>query len=273
MNLCAITGASGVLGRKIRKHLPFKFYCFNKNITNYKEVNKWVAAKNFDLLIHLAALVPTNKVDKNFKKAKQINVNGTENLLKAILRKKKKPKWLFFASTSHVYSLTSKYKKISENTKVNPCTKYGISKKMAETVIKKKLKNSKISYCIGRIFSFTDKNQKSSFVIPSLNKKIKIGKQEISMNNLNHYRDFLSTKDICATIKVLYENKASGTFNIGSGKKFFLKNIANIIARKYKKKIRFHDSKKSTYLIANNEKLIRLGWKPKKFKKNLKYFY
>ena len=96
MNLCAITGASGVLGKKIRKHLPFKFYCFNKNITNYKEVNKWVAAKNFDLIIHLAAIVPTRKVNKNYLKAKKVNVNGTENLINALLKKKKKPRMAFF---------------------------------------------------------------------------------------------------------------------------------------------------------------------------------
>ena len=142
MNLCAITGASGVLGRKIRKHLPFKFYCFNKNITNYKEVNKWVAAKNFDLIIHLAAIVPTRKVNKNYLKAKKVNVNGTENLINALLKKKKKPEWLFFASTSHVYGIGFKDKKLNEKTKINPNNKYGTSKKMAESVIQKKLKNS-----------------------------------------------------------------------------------------------------------------------------------
>jgi len=273
MNVCAITGSDGVLGKKIRKNLPFKYYCFKKNISNLNEVTKWVNGRDFDLVIHLAAIVPTNIVNRNFNNAKKINVKGTENLLKAILKKKKKPKWIFFASTSHVYSLTTKYKKISENAKVKPNTKYGITKKMAELVIRKKLKNSGINYCIGRIFSFTDRNQKNPFVIPSLNKKIKMAKKEIRMENLNHFRDFLSTNDICKAIRVLYKHKASGIFNIGSGKKFLLKDIAKLIAKKYKKKINFKDNNNFSYLISNNNKITRLQWKPKKFVKNLKYFY
>ena len=39
---CGITGARGVLGKKIRKNLPYKFYIFNKDITNKKEVKKWI---------------------------------------------------------------------------------------------------------------------------------------------------------------------------------------------------------------------------------------
>ena len=37
---CGITGSSGVLGKKIRKNLPYKFYCFKKDITNYHDVKK-----------------------------------------------------------------------------------------------------------------------------------------------------------------------------------------------------------------------------------------
>ncbi len=273
MNVCAITGSDGVLGKRIRKTLPFKFYNFKKNITNKKEVEKWVNAKNFDLVIHLAAIVPTNLVNKNFENAKKVNVKGTEYLLKALLKKKKKPKWFFLASTSHVYGLTSRFKKISEKSKAKPSTKYGHSKKMAEKKVIKNLKKSKINFCIGRIFSFTDKNQKDPFVIPSLNKKIKNGNKKLNMENLNHYRDFLSTADICKAIKILYKKKATGIFNIGSGKKFLLKNIAELIAKKYNKKINFKKNKKLSYLISDNKKITKLGWKPKKFVNNLKYFY
>ena len=71
----------------------------------------------------------------------------------------------------------------------------------------------------------------------------------------------------------MYKHKASGIFNIGSGKKFLLKDIAKLIAKKYKKKINFKDSNNFSYLISNNNKITRLQWKPKKFVKNLKYFY
>ena len=102
---CAITGANGVLGRKLRKILPYKFYSFKGRVENFKKVRNWINSEKFDLLIHLAAVVPTIKVNKNLKKANLINVNGTENLVKAVLKSANPPKWFFYASTSYVYKL------------------------------------------------------------------------------------------------------------------------------------------------------------------------
>jgi len=273
MEVCALTGSTGVIGKKLRKNLPFKFYNFRGNITNLKTVKKWVNGKDFDLIIHLAAIVPTRKVNKNYLKAKKVNIKGTENLINALLKKKIKPKWFFFASTSHVYGIGKKYKKLREKNKTHPTNKYGITKKISEDIIKKKLKKSKIQFCIGRIFSVTDTTQKPPYLIPSLEKKIKKSKNTLLLKDLNHFRDFITTNNISSAIKILYKKKKTGVFNIGSGKYFFLKDIAQLIAKKYKKKVKYHDNKKASYLIANNQKLTSLGWKPKKFSNTLKYFY
>lgn len=271
---CGITGSSGVLGKKIRKNLPYKFYCFKKDITSYHDVKKWIDKKQLDLIIHLAAIVPTNQVNKNYTKAKKINVTGTENLVKSIINSKNKPKWFFFSSTSHVYNISYINKKINENEIIHPISKYGKTKRDAELIIQRNFKKKGIVFCIGRIFSFTDKKQKNSYVIPSLIKQIKNSKKkEITLKNLNHYRDFLSTKDISLAIKKLFDKKAQGIFNIGSGKKFSLQNIAKLIAKKHKKNTKFISNKRFTYLISNNNKLLKLGWKPKKYKAKLNYFY
>ena len=95
MLTCAITGSRGVLGSKLKKKLPLKFYEFRGDITSKKKVNQWIQKKDFDILIHLAALVPTNLVNKNYKKAYKVNVIGTNNLINS-LKKENKPKWLFF---------------------------------------------------------------------------------------------------------------------------------------------------------------------------------
>ena len=120
MITCAITGSTGVLGKKIKKLLPFKFYEFKNDLRNKKKVEKWVLAKNFDIIIHLAALVPVKIVNNNYKKAYDINVVGTSNLINSILKKKIKPKWFFFSSTSHVYTPTKTYVKINEKFKYKP---------------------------------------------------------------------------------------------------------------------------------------------------------
>jgi len=270
---CGITGASGVLGSRVIKTLPFKFYIFKKDIRNKNDVENWVFKKNFDILIHLAAIVPINTVNKNYKISYDVNLNGTKNLINALIKKKKKPEWFFYASTSHVYKTSSKYLRISETNKASPQNIYGQTKVLAEKFIIKKLKNSKIKFCIGRIFSFTDKKQKIPFVIPNIIKKIKSTKKNINFKNLNHYRDFLNIKDIIAAINILRLRKKNGLFNIASGKAFNLKNIALLIADKYKKKINFIDDNDPTYLIGKIDKLKKLGWKPSKFRNNLDYFY
>ena len=108
MQICAITGSSGVLGKKIKKLLPFKFYEFKGDITRHKEVNKWINNKNFDLLIHLAAKVPTKEVEQKYQYSLKVNHLGTKNIVKALKSKINKPKWVFFSSTSHVYGLNNK---------------------------------------------------------------------------------------------------------------------------------------------------------------------
>ena len=273
---CGITGASGVLGKRLKVYLPYNFKVFDNDIRKFNEVNKWIDKNNLDIILHLAAIVPTKKVKNNYNEAFNVNVKGTLNLINAILKKRKKPNWFFYASTSHVYKLNYKMKLSKENETLKPQSLYGNTKKKAEEIILKKLKDTSIKVCIGRIFSFTDRKQGSDFVIPSIVKKIKLSKnKKIEFKNLNHYRDFLSTKVIAKYIHNLEKNKCQGVFNIGSGKAFNLKQIASLISLKYKKRIKIiKDNNKPTYLIANTKKIQnQFKQSVKKYENNLDYFY
>ena len=273
MITCAITGSNGVLGRKLKKILPYKFYEFKKDIRNKNDVEEWILKKDFDIIIHLAALVAVDKVNKDYKKAYDVNVKGTLNLITSLIKKKNKPKWFFFASTSHVYKPTKKYKKISEKVLPNPQSKYGKTKLIGENYLKNKLKKYPIKICIGRIFSFTDRMQKPPYLIPSIIKKIKSSSSIVQLKNLNHFRDFLNTKDIVLAIDVLMKNKMAGTFNIGSSLMFDLRDIAEIFSKKYNKNITYKNSIESSFLISDNKKICKLKWKPIKFNNKVDYFY
>ena len=130
MKICAITGAKGVLGNRILKLLPYKFYKFKGDITNFHQVKKWILKKDFDLLIHLAAKVPTKEVEANFKKALKINYVGTKNIANSLKLKKNKPEWVFFSSTSHVYE--TKERKLKEIDNLKPISLYGKTKNKAD---------------------------------------------------------------------------------------------------------------------------------------------
>ena len=262
MYVCGITGSSGVLGKEFisRYKKKINFKKFLENIKNFNDVKKWVQKNNFDFIIHLAAVVPTNVVEKNLIEARKVNVIGSINLAKAILDSKKNT-WFFYSSTSHVYQSKNNKKKLTENSKLKPYTKYGKTKLEAENLLISEFKkNKKKNYlCIGRIFSFTNYNQKKSFLIPSLVEKIKKEKK-VNLENLNHYRDFLSVKDICSAIWILMKKKKFGIINICSGKPINLTDVAKIISYKLKKDLKIKNSKKFTYLVGNNLKLRKLGW-------------
>ncbi len=263
MNLkYGLTGSTGSLGKTlIKKNKNVKFILFKGDIRKKKVVYQWFKRNNFDVLIHLAAVVPIKVVNKDKKKAYDVNYIGTKNIIDCVITSN--IKWFFFSSTSHVYRSTKE--RISESSKINPISYYGKTKYLAENYIIQKLKDSKIRYCIGRIFSTSNKNQKRNYLIPDLNNKIKNTKKIIKLDNLNHYRDFISMNEISKIIFSLYKKKFKGIINIGRGNGVHLKDIAYLICKKFKKKCIFVDNKKPTFLIANNSKLKRFY----KLKKNV----
>jgi nucleoside-diphosphate-sugar epimerase len=262
MITCGITGGNGVLGSTfINKYQnKIKFIKFHGDITKNRNLITWFKKNNFDLIVHLAAIVPTGEVDKDFNYANKVNVEGTKNLVDLVL-KDKNISWFFFSSTSHVYKNNRKFNKLGEKNKLEPYSNYGITKLKAEKILIKKFKKSKINLCIGRIFSTASYKQDKSFFVPNMFHTIKNNKN-IKLTNLNHYRDYISVNDICTAIYLLYKKKYKGIVNICCGKKINLISIVKFLAKKLKKKITIiNDRQKPSFLVGNNSRLKKIGWK------------
>jgi nucleoside-diphosphate-sugar epimerase len=255
MKKIGLTGSTGTIGKVLIKNNPkLNFIKFNGDIRNKNAIKSWIVKNKLREIIHLAAIVPIKTVNRNKKKTLEINYIGTKNLVDVVINHE--VDWFFFASTSHVYP--SSKKKIIENSKLQPISFYGKTKLMSEQYIIKKFTEAKKSYCIGRIFSTTNKTQRNNYLVPDLKNKIRKTKKGIILNNLNHLRDFISVKDVSKIIIHLYKKKINGILNIGTGEKTLLKNIAKLIAKKYQKKIYFNDNKNQTILIANINKLKKI---------------
>ena len=69
-------------------------------------------------------------------------------------------------------------------------------------------------------------------------------------------------------IFLFLKNKTEGIINISSGKKVKLSSIAEVIAKKYKKKINIETNSETTYLVGDNQKLKKIY--KKKLNINLK---
>ena len=127
--LIGLTGSTGLLGQSLKKKLRklnnYKLNCYKGDITNKSQLKKWFKVNSFCYVIHLAAIVPVKKVNKNINFAKKINIGGTKNIINEV-NKKKSIKWFFFSSSSHVYQFNNK--KVRETSIKKPFSIYGKTK-------------------------------------------------------------------------------------------------------------------------------------------------
>lgn len=256
--IVGITGASGVLGSLLIKKFKKKSYkvsVFQSDIRNYSKVKNWIKKKNFDAIFHLACLVPVKSCNKNPLEACSINIGGTNNILESIVKLKKKP-WFFFASTSHVYKL--KKTALSENDKILPRTFYGYTKWIGEKLIENADSNYKLTYCIGRIFSYYSNLQSKEFLYPSIKEKIKniSFKDKIFLHNGYSIIDIQKAENVANIIYKIFKKRAHGVINIGTGKGTQIIRFAKKLTNK---KIYIKtNSKKKSRIVADIKKLNTL---------------
>ena len=84
-----VTGCTGTIGKEVKKKFK-KIICFNGNILNKKQIDLWIKKNNFEYIIHLAAIVPIQKINQNKKLAYKVNYIGTCNLVNSIIKNYKK---------------------------------------------------------------------------------------------------------------------------------------------------------------------------------------
>lgn len=254
-----ITGGNGLIGKiliKILKKKKIKYSHYKEDVRDYKNLNIWLKNnKDIDTIFHLAAIVPTNEVNRDKKKSISVNFQGTINVFNSAKSMKRKI-WFFFASTSHVYKPQSKL--LKENDKLKPSSFYGKTKLMSENfLLKKKDKNIKI--CIGRIFSIFHKKQKKPYFYPMMISKYKNKsniKNDYILKGGNSLRDFSNAETVANIIFELSQKKISGIINIGSGKKISLLDFVN----KYiNKNVKIKSTGKYNTIAANISKLKKFS--------------
>jgi dTDP-4-dehydrorhamnose reductase len=192
-----LLGGKGTLGSQIirskiflnLKHPPKKIL----NILNKNKIEKYLLKNNINLILHCAALARVRECELNRNKAKKININGTQNIVKSILKikknKKKDIKLVFISSDSVYSSVRGNYK---ETDRLSPYNVYGLTKLKGEKIVKK-LKN----YIIIRT-RFFDKRK-----IP------------FKYSAKNIYTSSLEVGKLVKYISILVKKKFQGTINVG----------------------------------------------------------
>lgn len=230
-----VTGLSGVIGRHITELVTsaspsWTVIPVTPDLNDPAQVSKFCEDSPFpDVLLHLAAIVPTKKVQAYPMAAYLVNAIGTGYIMQALL--KRNPKlWTLYASTSHVYQPSER--PIQETACLGPITGYGRTKLAGEGVALDIVASEPLSaLCIARIFSVYSPDQDDSFLYPMLLEKKRswVGKSPVSIQGWNHVRDFLSAEEVASCLVELLKGRAEGVFNIGSGKGLTIRDFAREI--------------------------------------------
>lgn len=282
---CLITGAGGFIGYNLLKFLSSKninvtgldnFLVKNSNFqntTNKKIINCDILdkkklnsiIKDYDIIIHLAAIEDQKFLLKYPNKAFDINFNGTKNIVDNLSSNQ-----LFvYFSTNIVYGNIKKTP-LDETHQTLPNEVYGISKLISENYINFTSQYKNYKYCIVRNFNTFGPHQGNNSYIPSLiNSALQKNKFEIW--NANKIRDLQYIDDLCENLLNLIKNQIKTKKNIivnaASGNSYSAKYIADIISKFLK--VKYSIKNKDLKNVKKIKKLVNVN----KFKKTIKGKY
>ena len=195
-----LTGAYGQVGTALRRtfydkndfnlilsslRIPKGETGISLDVRNKVSINEIFKSFDIDIIIHLAALTDVDECEKNPKKAKEININGTKNFCENF------DGYFIYISTDYVFD--GKDGPYSENDPVNPINIYGSTKLEAEKAVLSKSGDNLIMR--SNVIYDYNMNSKASFlnwVIESLENKKKIKVVNDQYNNPT-YAESLAT--------------------------------------------------------------------------------
>ena len=243
-----LIGGTGQLGSMIAKSKLFKKIYFPSkkklNILNNKKIKKTLTRGKFQTIINCAAMARMRECESNIPKAIDVNVKGTLNLVKEILKYNKNNKKnlrLIHISTDAVYP--SQKGGYSEKSPLGPYNVYGWTKLASEFLVK-----IIDNHVILRTRFFNKKNIKfkksakdlfsSSIEIKELVKNIKIISESNFTGTINvgakRNSDYANYKKFKSSLKPCFRKDIvkSLKFNLGKDSSMNLKLLKKIVKRK-----------------------------------------
>lgn len=221
MKKILITGSEGYIGKHLVDLINQEFSIDTVDLnddTNPIDIrNKLSIDKEYDTIIHLAALVKVNESVENPIEYYDTNINGTLNILKSLNFKN-----FVFASTGVASQPT------------NP---YALSKRVCEDIVKEHCQKNNKTFTTFRFYNvigtggFPPTNPDGLFF--NLIKAEKTGTFSIFGNDYNTkdgtaIRDYVHVMEICHALKKAITTPSNVIENLGHGKGHSVKEIVDL---------------------------------------------
>lgn len=260
---------------RIKKSKNFVFWY--GDVRSERLVERLVAQS--DIVIHFAAETHVSRSIFDSDAFLETDIIGTQRVVNAVLRNKKRVKRFIHISTSEVYG-TALGKKMDENHQLNPQSPYAASKVGADRLVYSYIATYKIPAVIIRPFNMYGPQQHLEKVIPRFITSSILGEPLTIHGTGDSSRDFTYVDDLARAIDMIMHaqtKKVEGeVFNVGQSENYSIRSIADTVM---KMKKGYHAKKKikhTSYAInvgdrpgqvfrhtADTSKIYKtLGWKP-----------
>ncbi len=238
------------------------FEVHKMNLLNYDDVNSVIAKTQPNIVIHLAGI--SFVINNNASRFYDVHVNGTRNLLAALVEHNVPISKIILASSGHVYGPTAIP---SEKTPPKAMNDYAVSKIAMEYM--SKTWADKLPIIIARPFNYTGVAQKEHFIIPKILSAFVNKISELQLGRTDIKRDFSDVRFIAQCYAALAkEGKIGEVYNLASGKSYSIHYLIeefsrisglNIIIKHNKSFVRSNEPHSIT---ADNTKIMGLKKAP-----------
>ena len=242
------------------------------NITNKILVQELIKKENFDIVVHLAAVVSVVETINNPILSQSVNIDGTLNLLEVIRKYNTNLKKFVFASSAAVYGNTELLPQKIESF-IDPESPYAIEKYTGEQYTKLYNKLYNLPTTTLRFFNIygprQDPSSPYSGVLSIMNNKFYNNESFTFFGDGKQTRDFVYVKDLVQAVSIIINKEESNgnIFNLGTGHQLSLLQMFKEFEKLYNKTIdyKFLEARSGDikYSYADIEDLSRLGYVPK----------
>lgn len=267
-----------------RRFIPKEAAFVKGDLQDFSDIRSAFKKFRINAVMHFAACALVGESVANPVKYFENNVNGSLNLLKAMLDEK--VRFLIFSSTCAVYGQPKKIP-IGENEPKTPLNPYGQSKWTVECLLKGFSKVTPLRYAALRYFnacgahragSIGEVHNPETHLIPNVLKTACGKKEQLEIFGDDYdtpdgtcIRDYVHVEDIARAHLLAFQFlKSSGkseVFNLGIEKGYSVKEIIQtaekVTGRKIKSKVSKRRPGDPPRLIADSAKIRKiLGWEP-----------